>query len=97
MTKPLTPAEKLAMDLFVNTPPESASNYVRFAKDIKKYPGVTFGCSLDDTLIPLRPGRALGLLARPGMNKTTFGGFLVLNEAKRIAEAVILLRRLYQA
>lgn len=82
----LTRDEREALDFYVHTPAETATGYVKFADEIRTYPGITFGCSLDDHLIPIRPGRVLGLLARPGHMKTTFGGYLVMREAEKIQE-----------
>ena len=62
--------EQVAIDNFVHTPAETASNYVKYAQDITKYHGITWGCQLDNHIIPLRPGRKLGLLARPGHGKS---------------------------
>ena len=84
MTQRLSKDEQNALEHFVHTPGETATNYVRFAKEINTQAGITFGCQLDKYLIPLRPGRKLGIIGRPGMGKTTLGGYLVLREARRI-------------
>lgn len=44
------------------------------------------GPLLDDHIIPIRPGKKLGIVARPGHGKSTFGGYLVKQEARRIME-----------
>jgi replicative DNA helicase len=71
----------------VHTPAETSSNYVRFAKEITAHPGLKLGGQLDKFIIPIRPGRKLGLIARPGHGKTTYGGYLVNSEAQRIVVA----------
>jgi replicative DNA helicase len=83
----LTKDEALALNSFVHTPSETSSNFVRFAREIQAHPGIKFGCDLDNHIIPLRPGRALGLLGRPGHNKTSLGGYIVLGEGRRIVAA----------
>jgi hypothetical protein len=56
--------EEEALDLFVHTPAESQSGFLRFAEETASMEGVKFGCVLDNHIIPLRPGRVMGLLAR---------------------------------
>lgn len=82
----LSDLQKQALKLFVHSPAETTTSYVRFAEEIKAHPGIQFGCILDSALIPLRPGRMLGLLARSGHGKTSFGGAILLNEARRLQE-----------
>lgn len=74
-----------ALEHFVHTPAESASGYVRFAKETQADPGVTFGCDLDNTVIPVHKGRVMCLLARSGNGKTTIGASLVRRVAAQIA------------
>lgn len=73
-----------ALRWYVHTPAETASGYVRHAEEIKAHPGIKFGCILDNHLIPLRPGKMLALMGRPGAGKTSVGGAVLLNEAKRL-------------
>lgn len=84
--KELTQRERDALASFVHTPAETASSFVRFAHEIQDNPGITFGCVLDKHVLPIRPGRVLGLLARPGHGKTTLGGYFVRREARRIVK-----------
>ncbi len=72
---------------YVHSPSETATNYVRWATDIKETPGVVFEGMLADKLIPLRPGRVFGMLARPGHLKTTLGAYYIRREAQRLAQA----------
>lgn len=69
---------------FVHSPSETASNYTRWARETAEVPGVQFGGQMGTKLIPLRKGRVLGLLARPGHMKTTLGGYWVREEAEKI-------------
>jgi replicative DNA helicase len=85
--KQLTEKETLALATFVHTPAETASGFVRYAEEIHAHPGVTFGCVLDRFVIPIRPGRALGLMGRPGSGKTVIGAAFIKREAKRIADS----------
>jgi replicative DNA helicase len=78
--------EEEALDLFVHTPAESQSGFLRFAEETASMEGVKFGCILDKHIIPLRPGRVMGLLARSGSGKTTLGSALLLQEARRIRD-----------
>lgn len=85
MAQRLTRDEQQALELFVNTPSETSSNFVRLAGEVQKYDGITFGCKLDSHIIPLRPPKVLGLLGRPGHQKTTLGAFFMKKEATRLA------------
>lgn len=80
----VTKSEKQVLKDYIHDPGRLASSYVRFAQDIKESPGVKFGCVLDDHLIPLRAGRSLTIVARPGHGKTSFGGALCLKEGRRL-------------
>lgn len=81
---PLGPNEAEALKNFVHTPSESAAGFIRFVREIKEQSGITFGCILDKYIIPLRPGRVLSLVGRPGAGKTSLGAALVSREAIRI-------------
>lgn len=84
----LTKYEEAALNNYVYTPAESSSGFVKFAKEIQSGRGVTFGVeSLDNAIVPIRAGRSLGILAEPGHGKTTLGGYLCMNEAKRLIES----------
>jgi len=72
---------------YVHPPSVTATNYVRWAKEIQESPGVSLGGVLGLNIIPLRKGRVLGLLARPGHMKTTLGAYFVKKEAMRLALA----------
>lgn len=81
---PLNKEEQAALEHFVHTPAESAAGFIRFAKEIKEQPGITFGCILDKYIIPIRPGRVLSIIGRSGGGKSTLGAALISKEALRI-------------
>lgn len=79
--------ESLALKYYVHRAEETASAFVRYAKEIREVPGITFGCRvLDTTILPIRPGRTLGILARPGHAKTSLIATILKNEAHRLAQ-----------
>jgi replicative DNA helicase len=58
---------------------------VRWAKSIKEYPGITWGIpSIDEQVIPMRPGNLECVIARPGHCKTSLLVWRARQEAKRI-------------
>lgn len=84
MVHNLNSGEKIALDNWIHTPAESSTRFVKYALDIQGQPGATFGCILDNYIIPIRPGKKFGIVGRPGMGKTSFGGYLLKREAKSI-------------
>lgn len=80
----LTPNERLALDNYVHGPDRTSSGYVKFAGENLASAGITYGCVLDNHIVPLRPGRTMALVGRPGMGKTSFGGALLKIEAARL-------------
>lgn len=76
--------KKMVLDQYVHGPDRLASGYVEFAREVKGADGVTFGCVLDDYLLPLRPGRTLTIVARPGQLKTGLSGALIKREGLRL-------------
>lgn len=70
----------------IYTPAEVAKNWIDYAEYVKQTPGLTFGVRrLDETILPLRRGKILGILARPGHGKSTLAVFLARKEAQEIA------------
>jgi replicative DNA helicase len=69
----------------VYTPAEVAKNWIDYARYVRQEPGLTFGVRrLDETIIPLRRGKILGILARPGHGKSTLAVYLARKEATEI-------------
>lgn len=78
--------ERLALKYYVHQPAESASNFVRYAREIQTTPGVTFDSELlNKSILPVRPGRVMGILGRPGAGKTTVGATILATEARRLS------------
>lgn len=79
--------QSLALKYYVHRAEETSSAFVRYAKEIREVPGITFGSRvLDTAILPIRPGRTLGILARPGHGKTSLGAAILTNEARRLAK-----------
>lgn len=73
-------------DSLIYTGAETASNWVKYAEFVRENPGLTFGVKrLDETILPLRRGKILGILARPGHGKSTVAVYLARKEAQKIA------------
>lgn len=69
----------------VYTPSEVAKNWIDYARYVRTDPGLTFGVRrLDDTILPLRRGKIMAILARPGHGKSTLAVFLARKEALEI-------------
>jgi replicative DNA helicase len=70
----------------VYTPAEVSTNWIDYARYVRTEPGLTFGVrKLDETIIPLRRGKILAILARPGHGKSTLAVYLARKEAQEIA------------
>lgn len=71
-------------DLILN-PSEIGTAIVNWAEFNASHPGITWGIpTLDEKIIPLRPGKVCGLVARPGNCKTTLMAALAKREALRL-------------
>ena len=71
--------------LLVHTPGELATEYVRFAETIQEHPGIPFGIrTVDNLVIPARPGNLVVFTARPGHGKTSALARWAKTEAARI-------------
>lgn len=69
----------------VHTPAELAAYYTQWATSIIDNPGIPLGIpALDKKVIPLRPGDLVGIIARPGMGKSSLMAYLAMQEARRI-------------
>lgn len=72
----------------VYTPAEVAQSWIGYAEYVRKTPGLQFGVRrLDEDILPLRRGKILGILARPGHGKSTLAVYLARKEAREIAAA----------
>lgn len=72
----------------VYTGAEAAKNWVDYAEYVRSNPGLRFGVKrLDETILPLRRGKILSILARPGHGKSTLAVYLARKEALEILES----------
>ena len=77
--------DKANFNILVNTPAELATNYAHWYRGIVDNPGIQWGIqSVDEKVIPMRPGDLVGLVARPGHGKSSLMAYLARAEAKRI-------------
>jgi len=77
--------DNASFNVLVNTPAQLATNYAAWYKNVLDNPGVPWGIgSVDERVIPMRPGDLVGLVARPGHCKSSLMSFLARTEAKRI-------------
>ena len=78
---------KLAPDYstLFHAPDELAGNFVKYVESTFQKRGITWGVpSIDQDFIPLRPGKVLGLIGRPGHGKTTTLAYLARHTAQTI-------------
>lgn len=74
-------------DSLIYTASEVSRNWIAYAEHVRREPGLTFGVRrLDETILPLRRGKILGILARPGHGKSTLAVLLARKEAMEIVE-----------
>ncbi|MBA2705844.1 MAG: AAA family ATPase [Blastocatellia bacterium] len=74
------------IDSLIYTGTEAATNWIKYAEYVRATPGLKFGVRrLDETILPLRRGKILAILARPGHGKSTLAAFLARKEAQEIA------------
>lgn len=67
------------------TPDEAATSWIRYAEFIRTEPGLTWGVErIDRTILPLRRGKILGIIARPGHGKSSLAVYLARREAQTI-------------
>lgn len=70
---------------YLHTPADANQAYVHWAEKLAQDPGITYGCVLDNYLIPLHPGDLMAVVARPGHGKSSWMAFM----AKRAADSII--------
>lgn len=72
---------------FLHKPDQQAGEFLRWATGTQDSPGIPFGIqSVDEHVLPLRPGTETVLLGRPGMCKTSMLLALAKQESQRIIE-----------
>lgn len=72
----------------IYTGAEAARNWIEYAAYVRANNGLTFGVKrLDETILPLRRGKIMAILARPGHGKSTLAVYLARKEALEIAAA----------
>jgi replicative DNA helicase len=77
--------EQLLARYYFHTPEDVSASYVEWANELQTTEGITFGVpSLDKSLLSLRPGVRMGIVARPGHSKTSFMAYM----AKRVGEQI---------
>jgi replicative DNA helicase len=72
---------------YLHTPASVTRSYVQWAERLKTEPGITFGCVLDQFIIPPHPGEMVAVIARPGHGKTSWMAQIALREAERIMKS----------
>lgn len=73
-------------NLFIHSPAQSTTRFVRWAEWLKTAPKIDFGCVLDKHVIPLHPGDIMAVLARPGHGKSSWMAYLARRTAQKIVE-----------
>lgn len=69
---------------FIRTPAESTSSFLQFAERLRDKQSLTFGCIMDNHVIPPHPGDVIAVVARPGNGKTAFMSHMARRAAKII-------------
>jgi len=73
--------------VLIHSPSELATEYVAWAERIQAHPGIPFDVpTIDEVVIPMRPGDLTTLIARPGHCKSSLMAYLARAEAWRIVE-----------
>lgn len=75
-----------ARRFFLHSPADTTQSYVSWAERLKFDPGITFGCVLDNYVIPLHPGDLMAVVARPGHGKSSFMAYMARREADAIVK-----------
>lgn len=76
---------ELLRRFYLHSPADVAQSYAFWAERLRTEQGITFGCVLDQYMIPLHPGDLMAVVARPGHGKSSFMAYMT----KREAEAII--------
>lgn len=75
------------MPKFIFTPAESTTRFVQYVNQLYDNPGIKFGVrSIDEKVLPMRPGEVIGITGRPGHGKSSLQSYFALQEARRIIQ-----------
>lgn len=77
---------ELLRRFYLHSPADVAQSYAHWAERLQVAPNITFGCKLDEYLIPLHPGDLMAVVARPGHGKSSFMAYMTKREAEAIVE-----------
>jgi replicative DNA helicase len=73
--------------LLIHTPADLAAEHLAWARRNMAVPGIPWDVrSVDNWMIPMRPGDLVGVMGRPGHGKSSIMAYLARCEAKRIME-----------
>lgn len=75
-----------ARRFFLHTPADTSQGYVQWAEKLASEPGITYGCVMDQFIIPLHPGDLMAVVSRPGHGKSSWMAYMAKREAQRIIE-----------
>lgn len=71
----ISQSEQFALDTYVHPPQRASSGYVKLAQELKTGRGVSFHVPVvDEHIIPLRAGKVMDVIARPGHGKCVASG-----------------------
>jgi hypothetical protein len=71
---------------FIRTPAESTVGFLKYAEQLRIKQSLTFGCVMDNHVIPPHPGDVISVVARPGHGKTAFMSYMARRAANNILE-----------
>lgn len=74
------------MPNFIHTPAQSTTNFLEYAEMLRVKQSLTFGCVMDNHVIPPHPGDVIVIVARPGHGKTAFMSHMARRGAKTILD-----------
>lgn len=74
-----------ARRFFLHSPADASQSYVHWAEKLQNEVGITYGCVLDNFLIPLHPGDLMAVVARPGHGKSSWMAYMAKKTALDIA------------
>ncbi|MHC4196169.1 MAG: hypothetical protein ACYSQZ_09605, partial [Planctomycetota bacterium] len=75
---------KMKVPNFIRTPAQSTSSFLQYAEQLRTKQSLTFGCVMDNHVIPPHPGDVISIVARPGHGKTAFMSYMARRAAKTI-------------
>lgn len=77
----ISQSEQFALDTYVHPPQRASSGYVRLAQELQSGRGVSFHVpTVDEHIIPLRAGKVMDVIARPGHGKCVASGTQIWTE-----------------